>query len=395
MSPLLSDPVGAERRLRIGITAWRDLANPLAGGSELYVDRIARGLTARGHDVTLTAGGPTADRAYRVRSGGGTYDQYLRHHVRNAVDRDRFDVQLDVSNGMSFFSPLSTSTPTVCLVHHVHTSMWPMWFPRPIAALGTFLESTVMPAVYRRQLFVAVSNSTREALVDLGVDAERIRIVHNPIDVPLTVGRPSAEPLFVAVGRLVPHKRFDRLLDLWERVRPVTGGRLVIVGDGPLRDELEAAAGDDVTFTGYVSDAERDDWLARASLLVHPAEVEGWGLVVMEAAGHGVPTVAYDVAGVRDSVVDGHTGLLGRDDDEVASNWARLALDPTRRSEMAEAARRRALRFCDDGMVLAMEAVLCEAAGLSPQLDQLLLGQPDAVDGIDLTDAGLALADRR
>jgi len=65
--------------MRILFVAWRDLANELAGGSEVLIDHLAAGLTERGHDVTLLCANPVGGpRAYKVAPNGGTVDQYLR-----------------------------------------------------------------------------------------------------------------------------------------------------------------------------------------------------------------------------------------------------------------------------------------------------------------------------
>src|SRR5687768_14743078 len=110
--------------MKILFLAWRDLANPLAGGSEVLIDRLARGLTERGHDVTLVAGGPVAERSYRVVDAGGRYEQYLR--APSIVERYFRDVDLvvDVANGMSYMTPLWRRRPSVCFVNHVHTDQW-------------------------------------------------------------------------------------------------------------------------------------------------------------------------------------------------------------------------------------------------------------------------------
>ena len=77
--PAAGEP-GAPRRILF--VAWRDLANRRAGGSEVLVDRLAAGMTARGHSVTLLCGGPTGQRPYTVVRSGGTYSQFLRAPVR-------------------------------------------------------------------------------------------------------------------------------------------------------------------------------------------------------------------------------------------------------------------------------------------------------------------------
>jgi glycosyltransferase involved in cell wall biosynthesis len=347
--------------LRIAFLAWRDLPNPQAGGSEVVVDNLARAFLARGHDVTLLAGGPIGSHAYPTWSTGGTYSQYLRAPVtfwRRARDAD---VVVDVENGVPFSSPLWQRRPIVCLVHHVHTEQWGMHFPAPVAALGRWLEGVAMPRVYRRVAFVADSPSTARALVDLGIDADRITTIELGYDPVEIVGPRAPEPRFLVLGRLVPHKRVERALALWPRVRAKTGGELVIVGDGPERTRLEALAGEGVTFTGSVSDAAKGRELGAAWLLIHPARHEGWGVVIIEAAAAGVPTVAYDVEGVRDAVVDGETGVLAADDEAFVDAWVQLATDDVRRERMAEGCVTRAAMFTWDATVDRFESVVRDA----------------------------------
>jgi glycosyltransferase involved in cell wall biosynthesis len=246
-------------------------------------------------------------------------------------------------------------------VHHVHVEQWRMYFPAPVSWGGKVLEARVMPRAYRRCLFVAVSPSTAQSLAALGVEPARIRTIEMGCD-PVPVSAPrSDEPLFVALGRLVAHKRLDRLLAMWERVRPRTGGTLVIAGDGPELAPLRRAAGPDVELPGAVSDHEKRRLLSAAWLLVHPAHHEGWGTVIMEAASVGTPAVAFDVAGVRDSVVDGATGILARDDDAFVAAWIELAADPARLARLAEAARARAATFTWERAITEFDAV-CRAA---------------------------------
>ena len=161
--------------------------------------------------------------------------------------------------------------------------------------------------------------------------------------IPLTPRSP--EPLFLALGRLTEYKRIDMLLRIWERVRHVVGGKLVIAGDGPERSRLEALAGPGVIFTGRVSEEEKHRLLCSAWLLLHPALIEGWGIVITEAAIRGTPAIGFNVSGLRDSVVNGETGLLVKNEGQFASAWASLALDRHRTEAMGLAARDRAERL--------------------------------------------------
>ncbi|GHC41295.1 glycosyltransferase family 4 protein [Streptomyces flavofungini] len=349
---------------RIAFLARRDLGNPAAGGSELLVDRLADGLTAQGHQVTLLCGGPAAYRDYRVVSAGGDLGHYLR--ARSAFTRQIGDTDLlvEVCNGMPYLAPLWHRGPTLCLVNHVHTELWAMRFQGPLAPaarLGRRLEHWSLSGAQRGNLLVAVSPSTATALQDLGVDPDRIRVVHNGVAEPGPLHERSDEPLFLAMGRLVEYKRVDLLLRLWERVRPVTGGRLVIVGDGPERQRLERLAGPGVQFTGHVSEAEKHRLLCESWLLLHPSAVEGWGLVVTEAAARATPAIGFDVPGVRDSIEDGVTGLLAHGESAFAAAWCTLALSAERRRSFGKAAAERAAHFRWSNTVRQFRAVAAEA----------------------------------
>lgn len=351
--------------MRVLINSWRDLCHPNAGGSEVVVDQLANGLRHRGHDVTVRAGGPTDDHEhYTAVAGGGTYTQYVPR--LSDVRRMRsMDIVVDVNNGMGFYSPLFTDVPTVGLVHHVHTSQWPLYFPAPIAALGSWQERALMPRAYRSSVIVATSPSTHASLKDLGLHPDRIRQIPLTVDLhaPDDVAK-SPEPLVVACGRLTAHKRIDVLLQLWERVRPTTGGRLVIIGDGPERARLEAMAGPGVEFTGHVSNEEKARLLASAWLLTHTAPWEGWGLVITEAGVCGTPSVGFDVRGVRDAIRGGRSGLLAADGDEFVASWLSLVGDPELRARLGEGARRYANSLAAADPADVFEAVLLEAIEL-------------------------------
>ncbi|MFD7706632.1 glycosyltransferase family 4 protein [Streptomyces sp. NPDC059785] len=360
-------PALPPRPRRIVFLAHRDLGHPAAGGSELLVDRLASGLTRLGHQVTLLCGGPASPpREYRVVSAGGDLGHFLR--ARSAFRRrvgDACDLLVEVCNGMPYLAPYWHRGPTLCLVNHVHTDLWRMRFGgalAPAARVGRRLEQWALTGAQHRGLLVAVSPSTAHALHGIGVERDRIRMVHNGVEEPGPRAPRSPEPLFLAVGRLVEYKRIDLLLRLWERVRPVTGGRLVIVGDGPQRARLGRLAGADVEFAGHVDEAEKHRLLCAAWLLLHPSAVEGWGLVVMEAAARGTPAIAFDVPGLRDSVADGRTGILAHGESSFAAAWCTLALSGRRRALLGGAARERAARYRWAHTVRRFEAVAAEAA---------------------------------
>jgi glycosyltransferase involved in cell wall biosynthesis len=325
--------------------AWRDLASPRAGGSEVLVDRLAEGMTARGDRVTLLCGGPTGQRPYRVVRNGGTYTQFVRAPLVYQRQLRDCDLVVEVCNGMPFFAPFWSRRPLICLVNHVHTELWRMRLPPPFCTAGRLTESVLMPWAHRKNLFLTVSSSTAAALAEIGVSEDRIRQICNGVMQPDPLTPRSPEPMFLALGRLADYKRVDLLLRLWDRVRPVTGGQLVVVGDGPERARLQALAGPGVVVTGRVSEDDKHRLLCAAWMLLHPAMIEGWGIVIAEAAIRGTPAIGFDVPGLRDSVVHGETGLLVGNEGQFVSAWASLALDHRRREAFGAAARDRAERL--------------------------------------------------
>lgn len=153
------------------------------------------------------------------------------------------------------------------------------------------------------------------------------------------------EFVMITIGRLVPRKGTDQLLSLVTRLGKNV--RLVIVGDGPdlealklKADRLGAAAR--VTFTGFVSDSRKADWLAASDLYVSTSQHEGFGLVYLEAMSQGLPIVCYDHGGQTDFLTSGVNGVLLRlnDLDGFESAVRGLWSDVAKRSSMAARNRR-------------------------------------------------------
>jgi glycosyltransferase involved in cell wall biosynthesis len=142
--------------------------------------------------------------------------------------------------------------------------------------------------------------------------------------------------------------------------------RLWIAGRGPMEPQLRANLPDGAEILGYVSRDELAERMARAHCLLVPSVREGWGLVVIEANSVGTPAVAYNVHGVRDSVLDGVTGALvpAGDPAELASAAIGLIADKERYDAYVAAALKWAQRFSWD--VTAAEFAAALAADESP-----------------------------
>ncbi len=278
---------------------------------------------------------------------------------------------IDVENGLPYFSPLWRRRPSVCLVHHVHTDQWHLQFPGPAAAVGRALETHVMPAVYRKRIFVAVSDSTARALRHIGVAEDRIRVVESGVDVPNEALPPKAAvPLYLSLSRLVPHKRLELILQAWELAGQKIEGTLVIAGDGPGLTALrrQASTIPRAHVVGRIDEKEKRRLLSESWYFVSAAHHEGWGMSAMEAAAHGTPALAVDAPGICDAVVDGTTGVLVRASESdlprvLAQKWVEVALDDERRAHMGAAAHVWPARFTWDRTTDRWLEVLEQAAG--------------------------------
>ena len=125
------------------------------------------------------------------------------------------DGLVEIWNGMPFFSPVWARRPTVTWVHHVHDTMWEMTLPPRLARFGRAIEFRVAPPLYRRTPIVTLSESSKHELVErLGFSAARVSVVPPGVDARFSPGGTRSDvPLVVAVGRLVPVKRFPVLFE--------------------------------------------------------------------------------------------------------------------------------------------------------------------------------------
>lgn len=380
---------------------WRDVTHPEGGGSERYVHRMAEGLAEAGLRVSIfcaahdRAPAEETIRGVRVVRRGGRFGIYPRAMLH--VLRHRPRLVVDVQNGLPFGSPLVTRRPVVVLVHHVHREQWPIVFGRLGGAIGWWIESVVAPRLYRRSRYVTVSASTAGELAGLGIEPGRMSIVHNGVEAPpVVVAERSADPRLVVLGRLVPHKRVEHAIEAVARLRDRWPGlRLSVVGEGWWDEELRAAAerlrvADIVDFCGYLDEQAKHEELARAWVHLCPSVKEGWGLVVTEAGAHRVPTVGYRSAGgLRESVVDGRTGVLVDDLDELTAAVNRLLSDERARLEMGEAAARHAAAYNWPASINGFAGVLSAAVrGSAPgavlqDVDRAVVALLDAGVGIE------------
>lgn len=363
------------------LLCWRDTGHPQGGGSETYLQRIGSHLARSGVRVTLrTARYPGAARrevvdGVEIQRRGGPYSVYVRAGLAMVAGRfgmgplrhARPDVVVDTQNGLPFLARLAYGRRAVVLVHHCHREQWPVAGPVK-SRIGWFVESRLSPRLHRRNQYVTVSLPSARDLTDLGVSADHVAVVRNGVDAapPASLAAPrSTTPRVVVLSRLVPHKQIEDALDAVARLRGrIPGLHLDVVGGGwwaqPLFDHAEELGiSDAVTFHGHVDDATKHELLQHSWVNLLPSRKEGWGLAVIEAAQHGVPTIGYrSSGGLSDSIVDGVTGVLVDDVDDLVDGLHRLLTDHVLREQLGAKAQVRSAEFSWSQSADAMASVL-------------------------------------
>jgi glycosyltransferase involved in cell wall biosynthesis len=180
----------------------------------------------------------------------------------------------------------------------------------------------------RARLVVCASNALAQAARELG--AGEVRVIPSGVELPERVGEPTEPPAVLFVGRLSAEK------GILELVQAADGMKLVVAGDGPLRERVPGAL-------GFVPHHELGPLYERAAVVAVPSHREGFGVACAEAMAAGRPVVASAVGGLLDLVVDGETGLLvpPRDVQALRAALERLLADGELRQKLGAAGRER------------------------------------------------------
>lgn len=244
--------------------------------------------------------------------------------------------------------------------HEVGWSMLPV-ARTALRIIGTGSDAVTYISGYTRGRFAgAFGPRTAFERLPSGVDVKRFR--PDPAAgarIRARYGIGADQPLITCISRLVPRKGQDALIRALPAVsaaqpRGAAPVRLMIVGSGPRAEDLRRLAesvgvADRVIFTGAVPYGELPDHYNAATVFAMPArtrgaglDVEGLGIVYLEAQACGVPVVAGDSGGAPETVIDGVTGVVvdGRDTGAVAEALSGLIADPARAADMGRAGRR-------------------------------------------------------
>ena len=339
-------------KLRILIFNWRDTKHIWAGGAEVYIHELAKRWVVEGHSVTVFCGwdgkshkNGQVDGVNVIRRGGfyTVYPFALLYYLFHL--RGNFDIVVDSENGVPFFTPLFVGVPTILLIHHVHQEVFRRYLAFPLAKLAAFIESKVTPFVYKNNKTIAVSDSTKSDLIEMGrARQEDIEVVNPGVTLPFEDFIKTPHPSFIYMGRLKPYKNIDVAIKAFSTVcKKFPDATLTVAGFGEIIKDLKKQVeklglSGRVRILGRVSEKEKVKLLGESWVAIQPSSFEGWGITVLEANACGTPVIASDVPGLRDSVSDGVTGILVpvKDAQALSETMEKLILDKDLRETLSE-----------------------------------------------------------
>ncbi|WP_433255273.1 glycosyltransferase family 4 protein [Streptosporangium sp. CA-135522] len=253
----------------------------------------------------------------------------------------------------------------VVMITHGHEASWAQvpLARRLLARIGDHADVVTYLGDYTRRRLARVIPAGKLVRLAPGVDTAVFRPDADGGGVRAALGL-ADRPVVVCLSRLVPRKGQDVLLRAWPRVlRAVPDAVLLLVGGGPYRGTLERLArplGNSVRIAGPVPSASLPAYLAAGDVFAMPCrtrlggiDVEGLGIVYLEASASGLPVVAGSSGGAPDAVLQGETGLVvdGASPAEVAGALIGLLADPARARAMGERGREWVTREWDWALV--------------------------------------------
>ncbi len=269
-----------------------------------------------------------------------------------SFDLSAFDLVISSSHSCAKNVITPPETLHVC---YCYTPMRHAWEPRFLRGeqlgLAGRLAAAAMLGRLRRQdlagaarpdVFVAISDHVAARIAKYyRRDAV---VIHPPVDVAPLLDIPrDPQDYYLVFGRVVPYKRADLAVAACARL----GRRVKVVGEGRALPAARAAAGPEAEFLGAIGDDELPGLLAGARALLFAGE-EDFGIVPVEAQAAGVPVIAYGTGGVRDSVIDGETGVFFAEQTPESLAAAILAFEDAESGFREDAIRANARRFAPE-----------------------------------------------
>lgn len=317
--------------MNILLLSWRGPGHPNSGGAEISTHEFSKSWVKAGHKVTLftsfysnASKREILDGVEIIRRGDqifGVHLEALKWYIFE--NHPEYDLVIDQFHGIPFFTPLYAKIRKLAFIHEVAKEVWqfnqyPFPYNQLVATVGSKIEPNIF-RLYKNIPFMTISKSTKNDLTDWGIPQKNITIIYNGVNKPEREKLNKERKVTITyLGALAKDKGIETAIDVFAYLQRnyEINFQYWIIGKASsdylkfLKKRVEKLRLNKVKFWGYVSERKKFNLLKRSHILINPSIREGWGLVVIEAASVGTPTVAFNVPGLRDSIVNGKTGIL-------------------------------------------------------------------------------------
>ena len=359
---------------------WRDIKNSEAGGAEIHLHEILKRFVNKGHEVVLISSKYRGCKNYEnvdgikiIRIGNKYLFNFIFFWYFIKFRNEDYNIVIDDVSKIPLCMPFYVKKkPVIAIVHHIHGKTLFRELPLFMALYVYLMERILIPIFYKKSIMITVSESTKNELIKFGIPPKNIHVIYNGIDNRFSLGNKSNAPHVLYFGRVKKYKRLNYLIKAFKYIKEkIPEAQLVIAGKGDNYKELielskELGIFDSINFVGEVSEEEKVKLLQKAWVFVTPSEKEGWGITVIEANACGTPCIAYDVPGLRDSIINGKTGILVKEDGNIkalAEAIVKILLDEELREKLSKNAIEWAKRFSWDRSAEEFEKVIKNVIG--------------------------------
>jgi glycosyltransferase involved in cell wall biosynthesis len=222
----------------------------------------------------------------------------------------------DMGHAVPWGSENFTKAPGTVMFYHLHRRSLPGQVSLPLRFLISGTEAAY-PLIYRRWTFVTDSNQASTDLKNLGIGSDRIFEIPLGVDERWHLNNQKTEfPSLVYFGGMRDYKRpWESLYVLRDVLKHYKNSMLYVIGSGPAETRVQETAtklkiSDSVRMMGRVSDEALRQIVSSCWINIHSSVTEGFGLSILEASAAGTPTIAYNVPGVSETVVNYRNGIL-------------------------------------------------------------------------------------
>lgn len=302
---------------RILIFNWMDIKNPNAGGQEKYCFEIGKRMARDGMTVYwITSKFPNSSsheifEGIHIIRSGNIYSVFLTSIFKYFTYRKESYVIISI-NSIPFLLPFSRKIRIVVLHHRIDLRVMVDKI-KIFGYISYFLQEYINPLIFRNDLVLTNSESSKTDFKSIGY--KHVEIIKLGVNTPDNFDF-TKKKLCVSPGPIKPWKHHDLVLKSFSEMP--SSWELSIFGTFESiyhKEKLlaiceELGIRNRVHFLGRISDEKLKDLYSQASICILGSEKEGWGIVAMEAQSFGCPVVGFFVPGIKDSVINGETGIL-------------------------------------------------------------------------------------